>query len=296
MLDPDVLNLLAPGTHRMMIGRILMDDGAASVVLKNCANLAMNGWAIYVARIQDGQSTPEIEYGVFRALKHAFAQSAEESMRDLDDATPVVLIRNRGYLMIELVSINNRSFTASFTSSDITGSPFTDHVHELALAICEGLPTLISDHFFPYIKCLLVDLLQHCHGTLIGVHTPCDNSGCPETMVDGVWLHRPIDLANAHAVAVDAKDAESLADLQSLESILRGMINNDGVVLFDTKGRVIGYRIFLKPNEEEKKAASHKGGGRRRTYELMKSRLGESLRGVFFRSQDGATDCQRIRE
>ena len=47
------------------------------------------------------------------------------------------------------------------------------------------------------------------------------------------------------------------------------MVRSDGVVVFATNGSVVGYRIFLKPNDEEKKELPDKGGGRRRTFALM---------------------------
>lgn len=282
---------LAPGTQRIPVGLRQLVEGAGASILKDCANLAVDGWAVYVARLKGEAKPPQVEFGLFRALKHAYAASAEESM--LVDALPAILIRNRGLLIVEVRNSKQQTFTASFTSAPAARSAFAKDVALFSGEVCAGLPTDKAKQFVPYLQRLLLDLLQHCHGTLLAAHEPPTDGKCPESLSDGVWLSPPLDLAAVHSEATLIKDAESLATLQAYESLLKGMINSDGVVVFGTDGTLLGYRIFLKPSDEEKKTASHKGGGRRRTYELMNSRLGVSLKAAFFRSQDGATECQK---
>jgi len=72
------------------------------------------------------------------------------------------------------------------------------------------------------------------------------------------------------------------------------MIASDGVVIFGTDGSLLGYRVFLRPTEDEKKSLPDRGGGRRRTYALMKQRLGADLKAALFRSQDGDTECEKV--
>jgi hypothetical protein len=234
---------------------------------------------------------PSIEYGVFRSLKHSCATSAEESVKSYSGTDPILFLRNRGHLVVEMFNSRGDSFTASFTSTSIKTSEFGSDIAKLSQAATSDLEDKSREGFLRYIQRMLGDILQHCHGTLIAVYRSSSES-VPPDFSDGVWLAAPLDIAAVHAQAVAAKDAESLATLQSLESLLRGMIDSDGVVVLGTSGNILGYRVFLKPSDDEKKAASHKGGGRRRTYELMKSRLNSSLRAAFFRSQDGDTECE----
>jgi hypothetical protein len=67
------------------------------------------------------------------------------------------------------------------------------------------------------------------------------------------------------------------------------MIDSDGVVVFGSDGSVLGYHVFLQPNDEEKLNVPEFGGGRRRTFGLMRIRLNAVFSAVFFRSQDGET-------
>ncbi len=288
-----VLSTLAPGTQRVPIGTNGINDETASRLLKRCAGLALRGWGVYVALVSPGKV--EVEFGLFRALKHSYATSAEESMKGLDGAAPVVLIRNRGRFVVELINSKNQTFTASFTSAQPAPSPLATHVHDFVIAATSAIPQERIDIFRPYLERLLVDLMQHCHGTLLAIHAPLlDGQPRPQELSDGVWLNPTIDLAAIHGAAASLGTAEALADLQAVEALLSGMVNSDGVVVLDTYGGLVAYSVFLKPNEKEKVNLPERGGGRRRTYELMRMRLGADLRAAFFRSQDGETACHKV--
>jgi hypothetical protein len=64
-LSNEALTSIAPGTQRIPLGRAPFNS-AAERVLKNCATLAVRGWAIYVVKID----TNLVEFGVFRSLMH----------------------------------------------------------------------------------------------------------------------------------------------------------------------------------------------------------------------------------
>jgi hypothetical protein len=280
---------LSPGMQRIILGSRALSD-AAETVLKDCANLANRGWAVYVAKTGPNSA----EYGVFRSLMHAFATSSEEAMAEASSASPVILIRNRGRLVVELRNANNDKFTASFTSAPASESVFAANVATFASAAVESLGGDQRKRFEPYLVRLLTDTLQHCHGTLLAVIVSPEDGHAPESMKDGVWLATQIDIANAHQTAIDSKDAQSLATLQAFEALVSGMISSDGVVVFGTNGTLLGYRVFLKPTDEEKRNLPEKGGGRRRTYALMQKRIGSELKAALFRSQDGDTECQKV--
>jgi hypothetical protein len=290
MLSVLDLKGLAPGTERLRIGAASLDDRAATTILKNCATLAVRGWAIYVAKVSEKTA----EFGLFRALRYTFAAHAAELMVQGDGTNPAILIRNRGYMVVALRNARAEEFTAAFTSAPATESPFSRHVTMLTQAACSSMADSACEPFLPYMQRLLLDQLQRCHGTLLAVYAPPTDGACPVQFSDGVWLSAPLDLATAYATATNTKNADSLAALQANEALLAGMLNSDGVVVFGTNGTVLGYRIFLKPDAQEKEAASHKGGGRRRTFELMRGRLGTEFKAAFCCSQDGETECARL--
>lgn len=285
----EALLSIAPGTHRVIIGRNVEMKSAAEKILKDCATLAVRGWAIYVIKTSEQLA----EFGLFRALTHSFAISAEETMATNQSDSPCILIRNRGRSVVELCNAKNQRLTVSFTSAPASESPFKSHVETFSSVVTAGIPEGQRGNFEQYLTRLLTEKLQHCHGTLLAAHQPPTGLLAPEPLNSGVWLTEPLCLYEAHRNARDSNDAPSLASLIATEALLEGMIASDGVVVFSTRGSVLGYRIFLKPTEAERKSMPDEGGGRRRTYALMKSRLGPDLRAAFFRSEDGQTDCER---
>ncbi len=289
----DQLAELAPGTERVVIGSRILGELVASAILKDCAPLAVNGWSIFVGKSIDGTI---FQYGLFRSLANTYATSADEAMVQDSSNSAILMIRNRGHLVVELRNARDEVFTASLTSAMATESHFAVHVSTLAEAVGADLNPDTKQAFIPYVRRFLGDILQRCHGALCAVMRPPNDQIVPQQFAKSVWLVEPLRLASAHTDAILQKSADSLAQLQALESLLVGMINSDGVVLLGSNGTVLGYRAFLSPTEEERKHPEVEGGGRRRTYELMKGRLNGELRAAFFRSQDGATACERANQ
>lgn len=287
--NPNDLRTLAPSVGSLKLGQLSPDEGTAGKILKTAAGLADGGWAIYVAKRDEHC----FEYGVFRSQRHSFATSAEEVMRDLGESSPVVVLRNRGHLTVEICNTKAESSTVSLTSATPSSSTFAKDVDELVQAASLDVKPENVDQFSAYLSRVLTGLLQKCHGALIAV---LDNPGDQNRtrMRDGVWLHPELDLPKCHAEAIAVGTAETLADLQAVESLFAGMINSDGVVVLGTNGTIRAFRVFLTPTATEKRKIEDKGGGRRRTFSLMKLRVQEGLlRAAFFRSQDGVTECQR---
>ncbi len=283
-----VLASVAPGVQRFILGYSGFGENAAKNILKDCAGLASSGWSVYVARTNGG-----VEYGLFRSLRHSYATSAEEAAKDLGKNSPMIILRNLGYLTVEMTNSQGDTYTVSFTSAPAAGSRLAEHISCFCEAIVAKLDQEEKVRFLPYAKRVLTESLQHCHGTLLAaVEAPTPGTKTV-TLEEGVWLSEPLDWHMKHSQAHSSKDADSLSDLQATEALIEGMLNSDGVVVFGTNGTILAYRVLLTSTNDEKVNLPDSGGGRRRTYELMKSRIGTRLKGALFRSQDGATDCMR---
>ena len=175
------------------------------------------------------------------------ATGAEEAMLGLGNSQPVLLIRNRGHLTVDLLSTSGDQFTASLRTAVAQASLLQNHVEQFVASV--AVAAREKDSFQPYLRRLIMELLQHCHGTLLAVIAPTE--GRDASLSDGVWLERPISLSEAHEGALKSRTAEDLSRLQGCEALLRGMIDGDGIVGFSSDGCILGYRIFLKPDVNE---------------------------------------------
>jgi len=270
---------------RVVVGREKLGAEASATILKNCAPLASSGWSIFAVKNSDQQIT----YGLFRSGRHSLSTGSDEAMVGLGRDFPIILIRNRGHLVVELRNTMNGRFTASLRTTLPKSSTLEDDIDNFALAATRDLQD--PESFRGYLRKLLIDIVQHCHGTLLGVIAPTDQ--IPESLQDGVWPGPRLKISELYYHASQVRDADSLSDLKAVEVLLAGMIGCDGIVVFGSDGTVLAYRIFIKPSSSEAAQLPTTGGGRRRTFELMKLRMPCVFQAILFRSQDGDTACNR---
>jgi hypothetical protein len=285
--SPEGLKALAPSSTQVTIGTIPLAAESAAGIIKSCAPLAKGGWSIFVVKETDGQ---RLRYGLFRSLRHSLSTASEESMGGLGREMPVIMIRNRGHLIVDLTSTAGTRFTVALTTTPAKPSPLESAIESFVGAAGSNL--LADGGYKPYLRRLVGDILQESHGTLLAVIARPKQGGKHTTLADGVWPEPALALADLLRTASASRTADALADLHAAETLLRGMVNSDGVVVFGSDGTVLAYRVFLKPKTGEKGKLSEEGGGRRRTYELMKLRLGSPFKAALFRSHDGETACE----
>lgn len=283
--SPNGLTALAPSTTQVTLGTTKLAADSANAIVKTCAPLAASGWAIFVVKEQD-----TVRFGLFRAVRHALALGAEESMLGLGRDEPVMVIRNCGHLTVELRSTTGDKFTAALTTNSAKASALESDVETFVAAATTALAD--SQDFRAYLRRLLTDILQRCHGTLLAV-VGNQQAELDPALQDGIWPLPRIALADLLSAALKSGSADALANLIAAEALVRGMINSDGIVLFWDDGSIVAFHVFLKAKDNEALKLPDSGGGRRRTYELMRLRLGVAFKAVFFRSQDGETKCER---
>lgn len=277
------LQYLAPAASAHKVGNMQYGASDASTLLKDAAGIAIEGWSIYVLKLNEST----FEYGVFRSQQHSYSVPAEESMIDVGANIPVIAIRNRGHLLVELVNTSKQACTISLTTETASTSPLLAHINGYVSTVTSDISEERVDDFKAYLSRLLCNLLQHSHGTLIAT---ISTSAASKKADKAVWLDPPVELYLLYRNAVDQSTADSLASLQAAEALLKGMINSDGVVVFSASGTIVAFRLFLSPTSAERSQIPEGGGGRRRTFGLMALRVkNKDLQGAFFRSQDGMT-------
>ena len=129
------LAALAPGDSQLTIDTVPLTTDSAPTIMKHCAALAIRGWVIFVVK-EDNQ----LRYGLFRSMRHSYATSAEEAMRGLGKDYPIVLIRNRGHLVVELSSTADLSFTVALTTAVARPSQLEKDVATFVQAASADIP------------------------------------------------------------------------------------------------------------------------------------------------------------
>jgi hypothetical protein len=131
--------------------------------------------------------------------------------------------------------------------------------------------------------------LSRCHGT-IRVCTEKKSIIEMEELKDGIELQPKLDFFSAYSNYRTDGTADSILRLQSAEELFIGILQCDGIVVFDTKGSLIAYRVFYRTNQSDSYGSSAPvGGARRRAFEGTKAMVCGILKSSLFRSQDGLT-------
>lgn len=289
--EGDLLPVLAAGVRPLHIGETSIAEDAevgarktAREVLKNCASLAIDGWAVFIQRSGQG-----FKYGLFRPGAASYSIGAEATLTA--SALPAVILRNSAENTVEIVNSVGGRLEISLTTATPSKRSLGGQIVEFSRIACLDLPEEEREQAAGYMSRLLIEFLRASHGALLAV-APFGAPLEPDKFSDGIIFAEPVPLAKLMLAAAKEQSASTATLLRSHESLLRGMIMSDGMTILGTDGSVKAFRIFVqaageKKSEQKSKAA---GGARSRAFEMLQGYLGAPLKAVLLRSQDGQTE------
>jgi hypothetical protein len=245
--------------------------------------LSSENWFIFIER----KDASQIRYGVFTYFRLPTAIPLHEGIT-IDPNRFCLLLRKVSASTIEIIGAKGNRLTLIF--STIRGSsPSTEHITNFAASCCKGLTVSGPlDDFQTYLTRLIESALATSHGTILICAQDGALSSVP-ALKDAVPVDPLLDFNSAFAEFKTAGTAGSILPLQRSEELFKGFLRCDGMIVFDTMGRITSYRVFYQPQNEEPAIQSVVGGARRRAYEGVKTLVGRPLMSVLFRSQDGLT-------
>ncbi len=272
-----------PGGIYYKIGEGALGAAIGKSILKDCASLAKHPWAIYIQRT-DGQS---LEYGVASFSYTPGSLSLTDAIL-LNPDIFTVLIRRVNDKTIRVVGSKGSVNTFLFSTSR---EEETDHLAVDKFASAASLDLDKGDdrdQFRDYLKSTVETLLRGSHGCIIACSTNLDQLEGVAELQDKIPLDPPLDIYAAFASFKTGNSGGDLANLQASFGLAQGLVQSDGMVVFDTQGRIVAFRAFYRPQDAQA-SAKVVGGARRRAYEGAKALVGVSLQAILFRSQDGLT-------
>lgn len=267
-------------------------ESAGPKLLKAAAPLCRENWRIYVERAANGENC---RFGVFCGSNDPSSLSVDEVILGSDEADfPIVRISQNATNKVEVRT--NVGNIIEFRFNDDVDLPTLDshiHLHSLASAIASDIEPQPA-MFAGFVERILSNAIKNSHGTLVAV-VPSTQGGIPKSLHDIVPLSPPIDLHERFKLHLDEnKTAVSMSRLQVAAELVSGFVCSDGIIVFDSSGKVLGYRAFIRSDEAEMPSD---GGARSRAYAAMIKLVGGELDAAYFKSQDGKTKFeQRTKE
>jgi len=275
--DIEKIRTLLPGGETLKIGNSSADGDGIKESLKKCAPLATEGWLLYIQNNADG-----IEYGLFRGSESPISVLVDDVLMTPEEDLNLVKVFQVADECVE-VRANNGEYHYIFLDhrKENANAPL-HYLNDLVSKICESVAPAHKEATTSFLKKLLFESLRQSHGCLIAV---TNMKRAPKFLSeDGVILDEPINFP--HLIGSLKKNDVPPSYLESKASLLKGMLNSDGILLFDSSAKLLGYNCFIKPSKKDNVI----GGARKRAFSTLKGKVGNGLRAVFMQSQDGWSD------
>lgn len=261
-----------------------IEKGALLRAIKMSAPLADNGWNIFIELKKNN-----VRWGVVNSEQSVINVSMyAQVIGDATEKHPVVYVRNVGFKTVEFISKESANkYIISLSLRNID-----DILKNETLALCK---TISKDcekeqaEFCSFLEKTINVGLQKGHGNLmVVIKNVEENMVIPEILKEGVTLVKPLDLyQNFCNFKENGKDLISHSELQKNSELIISMMNHDGIIVFSTKGKVLGYHYIVENNIKTTEKVI--GGARSKAFaKLSKAVANGSISAVLMRTQEGA--------
>ncbi|MBX3696272.1 MAG: hypothetical protein KF811_00500 [Dokdonella sp.] len=275
-----------PGSSSYEIGNTELNRNSGSRILKECGILAIEPWFIYIER-----TASSLKFGVAAYPVGPQSITLLEAL-PLRSNGVTIAVRRSAQSTVEVLGSKGSDLALVFSTSRETQSETAKQaVDRFSSKCCTSLRNPAnSEPFQKYFSNLLLRAIENSHGSIMA----CIRSGAIESISEIrelVALSPALDFFKAFVEHRVSLGAETLLKLQSLERLLWGLVQADGIVIFSDSGCVTAYRAFFRPAADSP-IETVVGGARRRAFEGIIRRIGEDFPAALFRSQDGLTICR----
>ncbi|MEE9492678.1 MAG: hypothetical protein V3W04_04790 [Gammaproteobacteria bacterium] len=278
--DINLCNAMIGNAEKIKIGAGGANEDGIKQAIKKCAPLAKGSWCIYIH-----DQNQSIEFGVFRGSSNITAVPIDDVLLSDNEGLIVVKAFQVADECVEVKCSNNRSHYIFLNHVKDDSPPPLQHLKDLVAAVCQKVVEDERESIESFLYNVLIEGLRESHGCLIAVTSM---KLAPSILKeDGVFLEEPIDFVSL--VSNANKDLVLFEYLVSKVDLLKGMLNSDGIILFDNVGRLLGYNCFIKISQKARVI----GGARKRAYSSLKENVGKKgIVAAFMQSQDGWTEFE----
>jgi len=272
-----------PNSKKIVIDTFEYDDDNDNLTkaLKKVAPFVRGAWKLFFYIDNN-----KFEHGVFRGSGHPLQLSIEETLSNDNEHLRYRYIKihriNKKNVLVE--NSNGLKRIIDFYSVKRTVKNDYRNINSLVHSICKDIEDSILEKNKLYCEYLLKKALQESHGTIVAVI----DKDSQNFISDAVILKEQIAIPNI--VHLSHTDPIFLPELTAIEDFIIGAFGCDGIIIFDTEFKFIGYNAFI----QSASTTPQHGGARRRAFESLCNFFDKGLVAAFMQSQDGHTYFQSL--
>ena len=280
------LALLGIPHETVAIGSKTISSTSFRLAIKQCAPLCKDGWVIYINI--DGDN---MHYGLLSAELSSISLTLLELLKqqtdESDNSKPIAYIRRNTAYSVEVQGYKS-NIIVDFSLKQSTEDD-NSHTEGLCVNITRDTEEAATSGAKHYINKIISDALRNGHGNLIGVIDSTEDAiiKIKQELKGGVYLEKPIDLCELLKSLRLDNSAEADFKLRLYTSLIKSMINNDGITVFDTKSRLIGYHFIIQTTPPTQPSTTNETGTGTRSLAFEQMRESNLFAAGFFKSQDG---------
>lgn len=289
--DAHVILSSIPYCSKHILGKGPIETKTFDLAVKKCAMLARDGWHIFIEI-----SPKDISFGILRSLTPFYSVPIEALIFG-DTSTsetvehPVVMTKQLAENVVLIKGPQGKSLEVHFTTKAPISVSMKTHQANLINSISKKVTPFVRETTRSFYERVIADASTDGHGFLIAVAE--NKKKASEVFSDGTFLDPPISIPDKISEMGQNSSIEKYTELQACLAIISGMINSDGITLFDTKGNILGYNIFINFKNDKKATV---GGARKRTFEALSNYVKNAqLVVAYYQSQDGDCDCIEVK-
>ena len=277
----DKLTALIPQSTCLKIGSVPCNESGIRKAVKKTAPLVRGSWKMYFAPCPAG-----LDFGLFRDSGNPLNVPIDLMLQDggAGDAKFIRITRlDRDSVRVS--AHDGKYIIVNFTNERDELSDSGHSLQTLCEVVCSGIVGNVAQTCKTYLSSILTKAIRESHGSLIAVVGTSKN--IPKFLNDCTLIDPPLDLVDV--VESSLGDASMIPELYANESIVLGMFSCDGIVVFNTKAKILAYNAFIKL-----RTSDTAGGARRRAYQALCDKVDKKrLKAAFFHSQDGTSEIRR---
>ncbi len=280
--DLNAMLKFLPGHSFIHLGETASNEEGAMKALKKAAPLAIGDWNIFIE-----MSDEKFKYGLFHGDLSPLSIEVDRALLSGEKgAAKVVRVHQTGGDCVEIKSYLGKRHSIYLSHKKEEEPPPGQYLDDLVMAICRNVAANIKEPVQTALRKGLRQALLRSHGTLIAVTSKVKR---PRAFDDGIDITPAIDFPRI--IQLVMKRELELSELKSQMALVEGMVNSDGIVVFNPHAQLLAYNCFVTP--PKKTATGVSGGARRRAYQALCERIGRGVSAAYVQSQDGWTDFKK---
>ena len=280
----DALLRLLPEGDKLPLSSVQSNSIGIEKMLKTCAPLATEDWLIF-----GHQRGEEMNFGLFRGAGGPTPIEVDEMVLKDQNEAAVIKAHQVAVECVQIRHSKGSNHYVFFNDKKEDSPPPLQYIESLVRSITINVNENEKQSVQSFLTRTFMKAFHNSHGCILAV---TDRTKPPVFLSkDAIIIGEPIDFPSL--IRGLKNDFQSLYSLEKKSKLLEGMLGSDGITLFDQRGRLLGYRCFVKITAKNENMV---GGARRRAYETLKRWLGRGVSATFMQSQDGWTEFEEIRQ